>query len=77
MSGYSEQSQRLARQLAEKAAKNLRRSGRSVEQDATTGRYIVGPRGGGSISATARTGGSHSVIAKDGPFNAKSRNDLG
>ena len=49
MSGYSEQSQRLARQLAEKAADNLRRSGRSVVQDAVTGRYIVGPRGGGAV----------------------------
>lgn len=50
MSGYSEQSQRLARELAEKAARNLRRSGRSVVQDAATGRYTVGPRGSGGAA---------------------------
>jgi len=56
MSGYSEQSQRLARELAEKAAKNLRRSGRTVERDAETGRYTVGPRGGGETVVRDRNG---------------------
>lgn len=56
MSGYSEQSQRLARKLAEKAATNLRRSGRTVTQNAS-GQYIVGPRGGSStiVSHDGRT----------------------
>lgn len=40
-SGYSEQSQKLAEELAEKAAKNLRRSGHTVERNAATGRYVV------------------------------------
>lgn len=60
MSGYSEESQRLAHQLAEKAARNLRRSGRSVKQDPSSGRYIVGPRngsvGGNSLPPTSRSG---------------------
>ncbi len=56
MSGYSEQSQRLAREIAEKAASNLRRSGRTVTRDAS-GRYIVAPRGGGNavIKRNGRT----------------------
>lgn len=41
MSGYSEQSQKLAKALAEKAARNLRRSGRIVEHNAVTGQYVV------------------------------------
>lgn len=54
MSGYSKQSQRLARQLAEKAASNLRRSGRTVEEDPVSGRFIVRPRGG-NVEGTGRT----------------------
>lgn len=46
MSGYSENSQRLAREVAEKAARNLRRAGRTVTVDPATGRYIVDPRPG-------------------------------
>lgn len=56
MSAHSEQSQRLARTLAEKAARNLRRSGRTVTQNAL-GQYVVGPRGGSStiVSHDGRT----------------------
>ena len=38
---YSRRAQELARGLAAKAARNLRRSGRTVEQDPATGRYVV------------------------------------
>ena len=41
MSGYSKQSQQLARELAEKAAKNLAGFGKTVTRDAATGRYTV------------------------------------
>lgn len=47
MSAYSEQAQKLAEQLAEKAANNLRRSGRTVVRNVTTGRYVVSNKGGG------------------------------
>ncbi len=46
-SGYSEQSQKLAEELAEKAAKNLRRSGRTIERSTATGRYVVSRKGDG------------------------------
>lgn len=42
--GYSEESRRLARLLADKAANNLRKSGRIVSFDTTTGQYTVEPR---------------------------------
>lgn len=64
MSGYSEQSQKLAKELAEKAATNLRRSGRTVERSAATGHYIVGRKGGGAIVAQ-RDGGGSFVRRKD------------
>ncbi|MCR2799485.1 hypothetical protein QNO21_10140 [Microbacterium sp. zg-Y818] len=41
MSGYSEQSQQLAEELVAKAKRNLERSGRTVERQGPTGRYIV------------------------------------
>ena len=55
MSGYSEHSQQLAKELAEKAAKNLRGSGRTVTRNTSTGRYIVSrdasKNGSGSIKS--------------------------
>lgn len=72
MSGYSEESQRLAHQLAEKAARNLRRSGRSVKQDPTSGRYIVGPRKGsveGDGRASSR-GNSLPPTSRSGQYRA-------
>lgn len=63
MSGYSEQSQRLAEELAEKAANNLRRSGRTVERSATTGRYVVGSKRVGSTVVHKR-GGLGGTIAR-------------
>jgi hypothetical protein len=50
MSGYSERSQQLARELASKAARNLSRSGRVVTRSATTGRHVIGDRGSGTPS---------------------------
>lgn len=41
MNGYSERSHQLAEELAEKAAENLRRSGKTVERNPQTGRYTV------------------------------------
>jgi len=41
MVNYTKRSQELARALAAKAARNLRRAGRSVEQDPATGRYVI------------------------------------
>ncbi len=58
MSGYSEQSQKLAKELAEKAARNLRRSGRTVERSATTGRYIVARKAGGATIVQKDSGSS-------------------
>lgn len=49
MNGYSEQSQRLARELAEKAARNLRRAGRTVTVNPGTGEYVVSPKPGGYL----------------------------
>jgi hypothetical protein len=48
MPSYSNRAQELARQLRETATRNLRRSGRTVEQDPETGRTVVdgGQRGG-------------------------------
>lgn len=45
MTGYSERSHELARELAAKAARNLSRSGETVRLDAT-GRYVVEGRNG-------------------------------
>jgi hypothetical protein len=54
VSRYSEQSQKLAKELAEKAAKNLRGSGKTVTRNAKTGQYLVArdaPKNGtGSIN---------------------------
>mgnify|MGYP007051640254 CR=1 FL=1 len=52
MSDYSEKSEKLARALAEKAARNLRATGHSVKRNATTGRYVVSK--GGSDFTIAR-----------------------
>jgi len=41
MSGYSQRSEELARSIAMKAARNLRKSGKIVVRDAITGRYLV------------------------------------
>ena len=41
MTKYSAQSQALARELAEKAAAGLRRSGHTVVRDSSTGQYKV------------------------------------
>ncbi len=46
--GYSEESKRLAHEVAERASANLRRAGRTVERSAITGRYVISsapPRG--------------------------------
>lgn len=65
MSGYSEQSQKLAEELAEKAAKNLRRSGRIVERSATTGRYVVSRKSDGA-SVTKRDGLGGTIVRRNG-----------
>ena len=65
MSGYSEQSQKLAEELAEKAAKNLRRSGRTVERSATTGRYVVSRKGDGA-TIHKRDGSGGTIIRRNG-----------
>ncbi|RFA07548.1 hypothetical protein B7R21_15265 [Subtercola boreus] len=41
VSGYSERAHELAEELAERAAENLRRSGKTVVRNPATGRYIV------------------------------------
>lgn len=53
MSGYSKRAQELARALGEKAANNLRHSGRTVTQDAATGRYTVEPSTPRGLNAKA------------------------
>ena len=65
MSGYSEQSQKLAEELAEKAAKNLRRSGRTVERSATTGRYVVSRKVDGA-TIHKRYGSGGTIIRRNG-----------
>jgi len=65
MSGYSEQSQKLAEELAEKAAKNLRRSGRIVERSATTGRYVVSRKGDGA-TIHKRDGSASITVRRSG-----------
>jgi hypothetical protein len=66
MSGYSEQSQRLARALAEKAADNLRRSGHTVTRSAETGRYVV-ESGGGEVTGVSKGGrGARHIVSKGG-----------
>ena len=62
MSGYSEQSQKLARTLAEKAAKNLRKSGRTVTRNASTGQYTVSEKRESTIIRKGET----TIIRKDG-----------
>lgn len=50
MSGYSERSPELARELGEKAARNLERSGKVVHRSDVTGRYVVtSPRAKSSV----------------------------
>ncbi len=66
MSGYSEQSQKLAEELAEKAANNLRRSGRTVERSATTGRYVVGDKSVGSTVARKHGGLGGAITRRNG-----------
>ncbi|MDF2443043.1 MAG: hypothetical protein JWR01_1246 [Subtercola sp.] len=41
MKRYSERAYELAEELAEKAADNLRRLGKTVERNPTTGLYVV------------------------------------
>jgi hypothetical protein len=66
MSEYSERSQALARELAEKAAKNLRRSGRTVERSATTGRYVVSRKPDPDITISKRDGSGWTVTGRKG-----------
>lgn len=65
MSAYSEQSQKLAEQLAEKAASNLRRSGRTVVRSAVTGHYIVS-RKGGETTVHKKDGSGGAITGKRG-----------
>ena len=41
MSGYSERSQELAKQLRAKATRNLERSGKVVARSAETGKFVA------------------------------------
>lgn len=66
MSGYSEQSQRLARALAEKAADNLRRSGHTVTRSAETGRYTVESGASDAIGMSGGGRGARHIVPNDG-----------
>lgn len=53
MSGYSEESKRLAHEVAKRATLNLQRSGKSVTRSAKTGRYVVSPTAARNPRTTA------------------------
>lgn len=77
MSAYSEQAQKLAEQLAEKAANNLRRSGRTVVRNVATGRYIVSSKGRGEAIVHKKHGSDagnvHSKSGSGGATTPKER----
>lgn len=55
MSTYSSQSDDLARAVAAKAARNLKRYGRTLKRDAHTGMYVVSPKAAVGKSAEGKT----------------------